>query len=72
MNPRLHIREIREEEFALLGQLMVEVYSGLEGFPTPNLSPSNEHDTRTNSLASTRDPSSISVSESGSNRWTAA
>ena len=35
MNPRLHIREIREDEFGALGQLMVEVYSGLEGFPTP-------------------------------------
>ena len=35
MNPPLHIREIREEEFGALGQLMVEVYSGLEGFPSP-------------------------------------
>ncbi len=31
----LHIREIRREEFAKLGQLLVEVYSHLEGFPTP-------------------------------------
>lgn len=35
MNPALLIREIRPEEFASLGQLMVEVYRGLEGFPTP-------------------------------------
>ncbi|MBI3853603.1 MAG: GNAT family N-acetyltransferase [Verrucomicrobia bacterium] len=35
MNPRLHIREIRDDEFDSLGRLMVEVYSGLEGFPTP-------------------------------------
>lgn len=31
----LRIREIRREEFEELGQLLVEVYSHLEGFPTP-------------------------------------
>jgi len=29
------IRDLRPEEFDALGHLMVEVYSGLEGFPTP-------------------------------------
>jgi len=35
----LQIREIREEEFTTLGQLMVAVYSQLEGFPTPEEQP---------------------------------
>ena len=35
MNPNLHIRDIHENEFDSLGQLMVEDYSGLEGFPPP-------------------------------------
>ncbi len=34
MTTNLHIREIRKEECELLGQLMVVVYSRLEGFPT--------------------------------------
>lgn len=29
------IRDLRTEEYAALGRLMVEVYSGLEGFPGP-------------------------------------
>ncbi|HEX7047380.1 MAG TPA: GNAT family N-acetyltransferase [Gammaproteobacteria bacterium] len=37
--PDLHIRELQEEEFLPLGRLMVEVYSGLEGFPTPEEQP---------------------------------
>ena len=35
MNRPLTIRDLRPEEAEALGQLMVEVYSGLEGFPTP-------------------------------------
>jgi ribosomal protein S18 acetylase RimI-like enzyme len=35
MRDVLHIREIRKEEFPALGQLMVEVFSGLAGFPSP-------------------------------------
>jgi len=31
----MHIRDIRTEEHALLGQMMVEVYSQLDGFPKP-------------------------------------
>ena len=31
----LDIRDAREEEFAALGRLMVDVYSRLEGFPKP-------------------------------------
>ena len=31
----LEIRDARADEFAALGQLLVEVYSHLEGFPTP-------------------------------------
>lgn len=36
---QFEIRDIRPEEFAALGQLMVEVYSGLEGFPSPGEQP---------------------------------
>lgn len=35
MTTGLPIREIQKQEFEELGQLMVEVYSGLEGFPSP-------------------------------------
>lgn len=35
MTASLNIREIRKEEFEPLGRLMVEVYSRLDGFPTP-------------------------------------
>jgi len=35
MTPTISIREIRNDESALLGQLMIDVYSRLEGFPTP-------------------------------------
>jgi GNAT superfamily N-acetyltransferase len=31
----LEIRDLKPEEFIALGRLMVEVYSGLEGFPSP-------------------------------------
>lgn len=34
--PHLTIRDLRPEESAALGRLMVEVYSGLEGFPKPH------------------------------------
>lgn len=39
MSSHLQIREIREEQFAALGRLLVEVYSSLEGFPTPAQQP---------------------------------
>jgi ribosomal protein S18 acetylase RimI-like enzyme len=39
MNPPVRVRELRKEEFETLGQLMVEVYSNLEGFPTPDEQP---------------------------------
>lgn len=35
----LEIRELRPEESERLGRLMVEVYSGLEGFPSPEAQP---------------------------------
>ena len=35
----LYIREIRKDEFATLGQLMVDVYSNLAGFPGPHDQP---------------------------------
>ena len=35
----LEIREILRDEYELLGQLMVEVYSNLDGFPTQNEQP---------------------------------
>ncbi|NQD35941.1 GNAT family N-acetyltransferase [Permianibacter sp. IMCC34836] len=35
MNTNLTLREIRRDEFARLGALLVEVYSQLSGFPTP-------------------------------------
>lgn len=35
----LEIREILPGEYQALGQLMVAVYSGLEGFPTPTEQP---------------------------------
>ncbi len=35
MAPDTRIREIQKEEFATLGQLLANVYSSLEGFPTP-------------------------------------
>ena len=33
------IREVRPKEYQRLGQLMVEIYAGLEGFPTPEEQP---------------------------------
>lgn len=39
MPPSLTIREIRPEEEDALGQLMVRVYSQLEGFPSPEEQP---------------------------------
>lgn len=39
MTVQLTIRDLRREEFDALGRLMVEVYSGLEGFPTPDEQP---------------------------------
>jgi len=36
---KLTVRDIRKEEFESLGQLMVDVYSGLDGFPTPDEQP---------------------------------
>lgn len=39
MSDELQIREIRPEEHADLGQLMVRVYSQLEGFPSPEEQP---------------------------------
>ena len=34
MTPTLDIREIKQNEYTLLGELMVDVYSKLEGFPS--------------------------------------
>ncbi|WP_243325233.1 GNAT family N-acetyltransferase [Geothrix sp. SG200] len=39
MDQDLCIRELREDESERLGRLMVEVYSGLAGFPTPEEQP---------------------------------
>ena len=39
MTTSLEIREIVRDEYERLGQLMVEVYSNLEGFPTPSEQP---------------------------------
>lgn len=39
MTPQLTIRDLRRNEFDALGRLMVEVYSNLEGFPTPDEQP---------------------------------
>lgn len=39
MSVKPTIRDIRPDEHAALGQLMVEVYSQLEGFPTPTEQP---------------------------------
>ncbi len=39
MSQPLVVRDIRPEEFQALGQLLVGVYSGLEGFPTPAQQP---------------------------------
>lgn len=39
MAPQLSIRDLRQDESAALGRLMVEAYSGLEGFPTPDEQP---------------------------------
>lgn len=35
MNPALTIRDLRPDESDALGRLLVDAYSGLEGFPTP-------------------------------------
>lgn len=35
----IQIREIKPEEFDALGTLMVDVYAGLDGFPTPSEQP---------------------------------
>jgi GNAT superfamily N-acetyltransferase len=40
MTASLEIREVLRDEYEQLGQLMVEVYSDLEGFPTPDEQPS--------------------------------
>jgi len=39
MNPAPTIRDVRPAEHEALGQLMVEVYAGLEGFPGPTEQP---------------------------------
>lgn len=39
MTHNLHIRDIRRSEFAALGRLMVDAYSGLAGFPTRDEQP---------------------------------
>ncbi len=39
MTTHLTVRDLRPDEFDALGQLMVEVYSSLEGFPTPDEQP---------------------------------
>jgi len=43
MLPNLCIRDIRNDEFEALGQLMVDTYSKLAGFPTPNEQPDYYH-----------------------------
>ena len=40
MTVNLDIRDIMRHEYEALGQLMVEVYSNLDGFPTPTEQPS--------------------------------
>ena len=39
MAPELTIRDLKPEEFVAFGRLMVEVYSALEGFPSPGEQP---------------------------------
>ena len=39
MAKTLYIRDIRKDEFATLGRLMVDVYSNLAGFPSPDEQP---------------------------------
>lgn len=39
MSTTLTIRDLRPSEFGALGKLMVQVYSSLEGFPTPQEQP---------------------------------
>lgn len=39
MAPPFTIRDLRPQESEALGRLMIEVYSGLEGFPTPEEQP---------------------------------
>jgi GNAT superfamily N-acetyltransferase len=41
MTPKIdfHIRDAREHEFNVIGKLLVEVYSGLDGFPTQKEQP---------------------------------
>lgn len=36
----MQIREITNKEYAALGEIMVTIYSGLDGFPTPQQQPS--------------------------------
>lgn len=39
MNKEYHIRKARPEEFETIGQLMVDVYAQLDGFPKPHEQP---------------------------------
>jgi hypothetical protein len=39
MTPALQIRDIRQDEFGTFGRLLGDVYSSLEGFPTPTDQP---------------------------------
>ncbi len=39
MTEQLRIRDLRQDEYGPLGRLMVQVYSCLEGFPTPEEQP---------------------------------
>ena len=39
MKTNIQIRDLQKEEFEQFGQLLVEVYSKLEGFPTPGEQP---------------------------------
>ena len=39
MTPEFQIRDIRPDEFDVLGRLLVDVYASLEGFPQPDEEP---------------------------------
>lgn len=39
MSPDFSIRDLRPNEFDALGRLLVEIYSNLDGFPTPEQQP---------------------------------
>lgn len=64
MTPNLTIREIKQNEFTVLGELTVDVYSRLEGFPSPSEQPGYYKMLRNVGKLNQQDHTTVLVAES--------